>query len=436
MTRRIILATVALGAAAPVAAQETGPRTDRIGHVVAIVGDSAILNFDVQEAVMARAVAARQQPPEPGPEYDRIAQQVLDDLINEMLVVQEAIRDTMLVVQEDQINRAVERQIEQDQQTLGGAAALERELRNSGQTLEAYRRRLSAQYRKRQLIQLYQQKLVRERRAPPVTDQELRDAFEAQRARLPMREPTLTFQQILVRTEPSEAALAAAREQADSVFALVRAGEDFADLARRFSDDGTRENGGDLGFIRRSDVVREFGNVAFALRPGEVSPPIRTPFGFHIIKVERIRGAEVQVRHILFRPELSDADALRARARADTVVQRLREGADIAELARQYGDTDTPLRGGPAPIDTLQRVFQTDLANVQPGELLGPIPLGGDDVASEFFVIRVTEREAAREWRLDDPQMSWLREQVAQQKLLDEVLTELRRANYVEIRQT
>jgi peptidyl-prolyl cis-trans isomerase SurA len=436
MTRRIILATVALAAAAPVAAQETGPRTDRIGHVVAIVGDSAILNFDVQEAVIARAVAARQQPPEPGPEYDRIARQVLDDLINEMLVVQEAIRDTMLVVQEDQINRAVERQIEQDQQTLGGAAALERELRNSGQTLEAYRRRLSAQYRKRQLIQLYQQKLVRDRRAPPVTDQELRDAFEAQRARLPMREPTLTFQQVLVRTQPSEAALAAARQQADSVFALVRAGEDFADLARRFSDDGTRENGGDLGFIRRSDVVREFGNVAFALRPGEVSPPIRTPFGYHLIKVERIRGAEVQVRHILFRPELSDADALRARARADTVVQRLREGADIAELARQYGDTDTPLRGGPAPIDTLQRVFQTDLASVQPGELLGPIPLGGDDVASEFFVIRVTEREAAREWRLDDPQMSWLREQVAQQKLLDEVLTELRRANYVEIRQT
>jgi hypothetical protein len=161
---------------------------------------------------------------------------------------------------------------------------------------------------------------------------------------------------------------------------------------------------------------------------------VRTPFGYHLIKVERIRGAEVQARHILFRPELSDADALRARARADTVADRLRGGADMAELARQYGDQDTPLRGGPAPIDTLARVFQLDLSDVQPGDLLGPLPLGGDDVAAEFFVLRVIEREAAREWRLDDPQMAWLREQVAQQKLLDELLDELRRSTYVELR--
>jgi peptidyl-prolyl cis-trans isomerase SurA len=434
MTRTLCLAAALIAATTPLGAQESGQRSDRIGHIVAVVGDSAILNFDVQEAIIARAVAARQQPPEPGPEFDRIARLVLDDLIDEMLVVQAALRDTTLVVQDDQINRAVQRQVEQDQQALGGAVALEQELRRSGQTLADYRTRLTAQYRKRQLIQMYQAKLMRERRAPRVTDQELREAFEQQRARLPMREPTLTFQQVLVRTEPSAAALTVARQRADSVFALARAGEDFATLARRFSDDGTRENGGDLGFIRRNDVVREFANVAFMLRPGDVSPPVRTPFGYHLIKVERIRGAEVQARHILFRPELSDADALRARARADTVADRLRGGADMAELARQYGDQDTPLRGGPAPIDTLARVFQLDLSDVQPGDLLGPLPLGGDDVAAEFFVLRVIEREAAREWRLDDPQMAWLREQVAQQKLLDELLDELRRSTYVELR--
>jgi peptidyl-prolyl cis-trans isomerase SurA len=435
MTRTFFLAAALLAAAAPLAAQGS-PRTDTIGRIVAIVGDSAILNFDVQEAVIARAVAARQQPPEPGPDFDRASALVLTDLIDEMLVVQAALQDTTLVVQEDQISRAVQRQIEQDQQTLGGAVALEAELRKSGQSLAAYRQRLTNQYRKRQLIQLYQQKLRVERRAPRVSDQELRDAFEQQRERLPQREATLTFHQILVRTQPSDSALASAKQRADSVFRMIVAGEDFATLARRFSDDGTRENGGDLGFIRRNDVVREFGNVAFALRPGDVSQPVRSPFGYHIIKAERVRGAEVQVRHILFRPALDDADALRARARADSVADRLRAGEDMAELARQYGDPDTPLRGGPAPIDTLQRVFQLDLSSVEPGQLLGPIPVGGDDVASEFFILRVIEREAAREWRLDDPQMSWLREQVAQQKLLDEVLAELRRSTYVEIRTT
>jgi parvulin-like peptidyl-prolyl isomerase len=290
------------------------------------------------------------------------------------------------------------------------------------------------QYRKRELIRAYEMKVGRERRAPRVTQAELEAAFEVQRARLPMREAAVTFQQIVVRAEPSADALAEARARADSVMGLIRAGEDFAELARRFSDDGTSANGGDLGFIRRSDVVREFGNVAFNLSPGAVSLPVKTPYGYHLIKVERVRGAEVQARHILFRPTLSDEDAVRARARADSAASRARAGEDMAALAAQYGDGETPLRGGPVPIDTLQRVFQIDLSEAQPGDILGPIPVGGAEVASEFYVIRVVEREPAREWRLDDPQMSFIREQVARQKLLDEIVEELRRSTYVDIR--
>jgi peptidyl-prolyl cis-trans isomerase SurA len=276
--------------------------------------------------------------------------------------------------------------------------------------------------------------VAQDRRAPRVTEQELQAAWEQQRTRLPMREASLTFQQIVLRPEPSEAAMAEARARADSVVTLIRKGEDFAELARRFSDDGTRANGGDLGFIRRSDVVREFGNVAFNLNPGSISAPVRTQYGWHLIKVERVRGAEVQARHILFRPELSDSDALRARARADSVADRARAGEDMATLSASFGDGETPLRGGPAPIDTLERVFQIDLSDVQPGDVLGPLPVGGDDFAEEFYILRVLGREPAREWRLDDPQMSWIRDQVAQQKLLDEIVEELRRSTYVEIR--
>jgi peptidyl-prolyl cis-trans isomerase SurA len=162
--------------------------------------------------------------------------------------------------------------------------------------------------------------------------------------------------------------------------------------------------------------------------------PVKTPFGYHIIKIERVRGAEVQARHILFRPALSDDDALRARARADSAADRARAGEDMADLAEQYGDGETPLRGGPAPIDTLQRVFQTDLSELETGDIVGPIPVGSADVATEFYIIRVLEREPEREWRLDDPQMSFIREQVARQKLLDEIVDELRRSAYVDIR--
>ena len=435
MTRKLFLAGALLSAAAPLAAQQPEQRIDRVGHIVAVVGDSAILNFDIQESIIARAAQVRQQPPTPGtPEYEQLEQIVLDDLIAEMLVLQDALRDTTLVVPEDQIARAVQSQIEQDQSQLGGAVALERELRNSGRTISEYREALTTQYRKRELIRLYQMTRAQQRRAPRVSDQEVQEAFQQLRAQLPTRAAMMTFQQVVVRAEPSEEALAEARVEADSVMELVRSGENFEELARRFSDDATRENGGDLGFIRRSDVVREFANVAFNLSPGAVSPPIRTPYGYHLIKVERIRGAEVQARHILFRPQITDADVIRTRARADSAAVRARAGEDMATIAAEFGDTEIPLRGGPAPIDTLQRVLQIDLSDVAEGDIVGPVPVGGDELASEFYILRVLGREEAREIRPDDPEVSWLRERVSQQKLLDEIVDELRRSTYVDIR--
>jgi peptidyl-prolyl cis-trans isomerase SurA len=225
------------------------------------------------------------------------------------------------------------------------------------------------------------------------------------------------------------------RTRADSIFRLAAGREDFAQLARRFSQDGTREQGGDLGFFRRSDMVREFANVAFAMRPGEISPPIRTRFGYHIIKVERVRGAEVQARHILLQHEVTATDAARARARADTVAERLRAGTDAAALARQYGNADEQVRVGPMPLEYAHRELGVDLADAEPGMVYGPVPVGGEEVAAQFLVFRVAEREEPRAWTLDDAQLREnLRQRLQQEKQVEEILAELRRRTYVEVR--
>src|SRR5690606_8785829 len=219
MTRTLFPAVLLLLAAAPLAAQEPEPRVDRIGHVVAIVGDSVILNFDLQQAIIARAAAMRIQPPEPGTEeWEAASEVVLEDLIAELLVVQAALRDTTLNVPEDQVAEAVQRQIDQSQQQLGGAVALEQELRKSGRTLADFREALTTQYRRRELVNAYHRKALQERRPPRVTDEELRAAFEQQLPQLQPRPATITFQQVIVRTEPSDTALQRARQRADSVF--------------------------------------------------------------------------------------------------------------------------------------------------------------------------------------------------------------------------
>jgi peptidyl-prolyl cis-trans isomerase SurA len=432
--RTSLITAVLFAMGLPLAAQQPSPRTDRIGHIVAVVGDSAILNFDVQQALVTREAQTQQPLPE-GAARDSLVRGILEERISELLLVQAALRDTTIRVLDDQVARAVNTEIERRQTALGGAAELEQALLASGMTMQAFRETLMQQERKRLLIGQYVNRALSARQPPPVTDAELRQAYEARLGQLDQRPATVTFQQVVVRTEPSQAALDRTRTRADSVFGLLRTGEDFEQLARRFGEDDTRERGGDLGWGSRTDWVREFANVAFSLRPGEVSAPVRTQFGYHLIKVERTRGAEVHARHILFRHEKTVDDASRARARADTVATQLRSGGDPTALARQYGDRDEPVRIGPFTLEQAQSLLRMDLSNATPGQVIGPIALGGEDIADQFVVARIVDREPARAWSLDDQQLrDRLRQDVQQQKLFEEIVADLRRTTFVEIR--
>jgi peptidyl-prolyl cis-trans isomerase SurA len=435
-TRTILCAAGLLACAAPLVAQQPAPPAERVGYIVAVVGDSAILNFDLDQGLLARQAQLRQPVPEPGPLREQLMQEVLQERISELLLLQAALRDTTIRTPDDQIARAVQQEIETRQRELGGPAQFEQAVRASGLTMQAYTEMLTQQQRRGALIGQYLERMRRDRTAPPVSEAEIRQAYDAAREGFDERPATVTVQRIAIDTEPSAAALARTRARADSIYMRVIAREDFAQLARRHSDDpASREQGGDLGFFRRSDMVREFANVAFAMGPGQVSPPVRTRFGYHIIKVERIRGAEVQARHILLAHEITVDDAARARVRADSVAEQLRRGADAAALARQFGNTEEQLRVGPLPLDYARQALDTDFTDAQVGEVLGPTPIGGDDVARQFQVVRVVEREAPRPWTLTDPQLREnLRQRVQQEKQVEEILAELRRRTYVEVR--
>lgn len=121
---------------------------------------------------------------------------------------------------------------------------------------------------------------------------------------------------------------AEAKTEIDRIFQEAKAGEDFAELARVYSDGPSGPSGGDLGFFGKGRMVKPFEDVAFALAPGDISDPVQTQFGWHIIKVEETRGAadslEVHARHILIevRPGRDTLDSLRVLAE---------EFAEIAE---------------------------------------------------------------------------------------------------------
>ena len=189
-----------------------------------------------------------------------------------------------------------------------------------------------------------QQALLRREVAPALTEAALRARYDRESANR-QGEEEVHARHILVPTE------AAAREALEEV---RRPGADFAEVARRRSTGPGAEQGGDLGFFKKSDMIPEFANVAFGLQAGQISPaPVQTAFGWHVIKVEERRSA----------PAASFEDsqeALRQAAFEETVngaVERIRSAARVerfnmdgsAVRAPGLMEGATPPSAAPAP---------------------------------------------------------------------------------------
>lgn len=433
---------VLLAPAGGLGAQQQATDPERIATIVAIVGDSVVTNWDVQEQLIQVAAQQRMQLPAPGSaEYDQLVRAQLEELVNELLLLQAAARDTTLQVDVTALGQEVDDYIEQVRRQAGGDAALQQALRQRGTTLIEYRIALMDRERRQALLQMYMQKQQQERKPPPVTEDEVREYFEANRAQIGMRPATITLDQVLVRVTPSDSALVAATAKADSLYQRIQAGESFEALARQYSQDASAQLGGELGYTRRGQMVREFEAAAFSplLRPGNVTPPVRTEFGVHLIRLDRIRGAERQLRHILIKPEITDADVERAREQAREVARRLEAGDRATELATTLGDPDAQVRVGPlvrdslpAPYTLLSNPDRAELAGGSRGEVVGPLLLE-DPRTRRFLVARIVATEEARPATYEDYR-DVLRRNLARQKMIEEMLEELRRRTRVELR--
>jgi peptidyl-prolyl cis-trans isomerase SurA len=440
--RTVLAGCAALVAVVPAAAQQASPppRDEVVARVVAVVGDSVILDVNLEE-LLVRLEAQGATLPAEGPERDALRREALEQRISELLLIQAALRDTMIVVAEDDIARRVQLEVDQRQQAVGGPVAFDNALRASGLSLRDFREMLAQQLRESMLIQQYLGRAERERQAPPVSEADMRRFLEDQREGLGHRPPTITFQQVVVPPQPSAAALAEARALADTVLLRLRSREDFAQLARRFSDDPqTRDLGGDLGFFKRGDMVPAFERVVFdMLRPGEISPPVLTVYGYHVVKLERVRGSERQARHILISVDRSIEDVERARVLADSLAAELRAGrARFTDVHRDHGDPDEEFHVTDFSLDRADQLpppYDEILPGARTGDLIGPFAIGPEDGLRKWAIVRVLRYDDSGEWSLDDPVFrDQVRRRLEEMRLRDEIIRELRQRTYVEIR--
>ncbi len=428
-----VLAGPALAQEVPVLAPTSQSQT--VDRVAAVVGDSIILVSEITEQLLRMQAAGMPVPSDPT-ELSAVEGEILEDLVNQQLLLQAAARDTTITIPDSRVEETLRDAWEDQVERFGTEAALREALEAQGQSLSSYRAGLREEIRRSLLLQSYIQMRRQEARLIPVEEAEVESYFQRERERLGRRPATLSFRQVVLLPQPSDSAKAVARDEAERLLELIRGGESFSDLARRFSDDpGSRQAGGDLGWYRRgAGLVQEFEDAAFGVREGMIVGPVETMFGAHIIRVERVRGAERRIHHILVGAEVNEGDVARAQARAEEIRAEVEAGAPISRFADEGQDMGVPdpLEIPQDQLGQLPSGYAQVLRTVQAGDVVGPVefPAQGNP---GFAVIQVLDVRDEGEFTLDDLR-SQIRERIRGEKFEERLIRDLRDRTFVQVR--
>ncbi len=427
----VLLATSALQAQQPI--------NIPVDKVVAVVGQYPILWSDVLEELSQRR-AQGLQVPEDSTAQLALARTIIDEMIDIEVMVQRAKTDTSITVADADLTTTVDQQMKRIRDQFKTEPELAEALKGGGfGSVEEYKRWLTDQARRRALQERLVSKMKQDGKmiTVAVSEDEITEAFNDQRAKLPKRPATVTFRQIVVPTQASVEAKKVAYARAESVYKDLSTGGDFEKIAKRVSDDsGSAVQGGDLGWSRRGQMVPAFDEMMFLLPPGQISPIVETQFGFHIIRVDRIQPAERKARHILIKPKYDSTDVALARLRADSVLTLWKKGTSFDTLVARYHDiASDEARGVLEPFERsrLPESYQSAFADHKDGEFVAPFPVEDKQRGvPKFVVAQLVNVVDEGEYTKQDLR-NQIRDQLTQEKSYRRLLDSLRKETYVAV---
>ncbi|MBO6532332.1 MAG: peptidylprolyl isomerase [Muricauda sp.] len=367
----------------------------KLDGIAAVIGDYVILESDIDKTLidLQNQGASTEDVTRCG---------LLGKLMEDRLYAHQAVQDSLLV-SDDMVNAQSDRQIQQLTQQIGSVEKMLSYYKKSD--MESFREELFEINKLRMLSEKMQGKIVEE---IEVTPEEVRQFFyKIPEDERPVFGAELEIAQIVKQPEAPE------EEKQKVINQLKEIRQDVLENDASFNvkailysqDPGSKSKGGFYSMTKETPFVKEFKDVAFSLREGEISEPFETIFGYHIIYIEKIRGQELDLRHILMIPDIPKSAIDKAVKELDSIRQQVLDGKyTFAEAALNISDEkETKFDGGllrnPINFDSRFELTKMDptlynqVRNLKDGEISRPIreddPRGGPP---KFKIMKISNR--------------------------------------------
>lgn len=440
----LLIAFVSILSSAGWAQSSNGKKT--LDRIVAVVNDQIVLKSDIDQQVADYMLQLRRQSGQDVEFSKDLWYSVLENIIERYVLLEKAKEDSITVT-DLQVDQNINQRIEQVVGQLGSEEAVERQL---GKSIVQLRADLRESYREEMIVQQYRQQKMQN---VGITRPEVKEYFNKIPAdSLPTIPEQASLSQIVKVPPPLEDAEQAARTLAQNLRdSIVVHGKSIEELARKYSDGPSGPSGGKLSLIPVDNLVPSYSAAASALQPGEISEVVETQYGFHVIRLNKRVGDQIDTNHILISIDEESYDEQAAIDSLMAIRDSVLNNTDItfAEMARKYSDDPkTAPQGGRLldpqtgnrliPITRLDpALYRIVLLLEEQGDISEPKPFNtGSETGSEtaYRIVRldnrIEEHVANLEQDYDGIKNAALQEK--QYKVLREWIDGLREEVYIE----
>lgn len=390
-----------------------------VDGIVAAIGDQIILKSDI--------IFQKQALSQEGKVLSDC--DMLKEISLEKLLIHHAAIDSVEVTNEE-IDESIDRRIQQLVAQIGSERKMEEYYKKSILLIKEEMRPLM----KNQMISQRMQMTVAENvQISPIEVEEM--IQEMPMDSLPLIGTEVELAQIIIEPKVSKEALTETIERLNTLRERILNGSSFSSMAILYSEDpGSNRNGGEYKGLKRGQFVKEFEAVAFNLRPGEVSKPFKTDYGYHIVQLQIKRGEELDLRHILIKPKVEQEDLDIAKKALDSLRLQIIDGKiSFEEVAKKYSsDDESKLNGGvmmnPMTTDTrwnledLDRSIFYAIEKIEVGDISRAALVREQDGKEIFRILQLRQRIAPHRANLDQDfslLKNYVENQKRQEKLMD-----------------